>query len=479
MPKLSVPTRARAQQLPPYTHRHSGQTIGKESAVGKMAGGISLVLLAILFCSIFYQNLPPNFGLNAPNVAPAAPGAPEITAPVQEDTGNTVNRVIKICMLVVSVLVIGSRWSLLRSLWKSTNIGFAAFMVLIPLSTLWSIESSATLNRFVSLAAIVLVCLAISLAGWDRKRFQQVTIPPLMYILVTSLVVGMMYPDRIIEIGDDLSQKNAWHGITLTKNQLGMSASLGLIICVNSWLSREGRTLWAIAGAAVAFTCLILSRSNTSLLAAMVALSFMVLVMRVPVIKQRYSTHVTIGLVVLLLLYECVIQDVIPGAYTLLSPIRAMTGKDGSLSGRTIIWDIVKQHIQTAPYLGSGYGAYWLGPFPRSPSYVFMYTMFFYPSESHNGYLEIVNDLGYLGLGCLLVFIVVYIRQALELMRYDRSQAVLYLALLLHQLVMNMSESEWFARDIIFTIFILGITCMSRALHESRLHSNTAGFTSR
>jgi len=473
MLKVSTPSRARTAQQPSPVQRRVGAAARKVVSVSK-AGGIPLVLLAILFCSIFYQNLPPNMGLNDPNYVPAVVGAPQVAPATDVTTPNIANRVIKISMIVVSVFVIATRWSLASALVRNANTGFVAFMVLIPLSAMWSIESSATINRSVSLISIVLVCFAVSLAGWSRKRFQQVTIPPVMYIVVVSLLVGMAYPGRIIEIGDDLSQKNAWHGITLTKNQFGMMASLGLIICVNSWLARDGRTLWAIVGAACSFACLLLSRSNTSLLSAMIAVSFMLLVMRVPIIKQKFSVHVTVALVVLLILYECVIQDVVPGAYTLLSPIRAMTGKDGSLSGRTIIWDIIKQHIQIAPYLGSGYGAYWIGAVPSSPSYVFMYTMYFYPSESHNGYLDIVNDLGYLGLACLFFFVVAYVRQALELMRHDRNQAALYLGLLFHQLVMNMSESEWFARDIIFTTFILGITCMTRALHESRLYAKSA-----
>lgn len=472
MSKVNWPMRARAPQHSPNTSRDFGRTAVKGATVGK-AGGISLILLSILFWSIFYQNLPSDMGLNAPNLAQNVVGAPEVAAPVEENTGNTFDRVIKVCTIAVSVFVIVTHWPIVRALKKNINVGFAAFMVLIPLSAVWSIESSATTLRFVSFASIVLVCFAISMAGWDRRRFQQLTLPPVMYILVASLLVGMAYPDRIIEIGDDLSQKNAWHGITLTKNQLGMTASFGAIICVNMWLAREGRTLWALVGTSIAFACLILSRSNTSLLSAMIAISFMVLVMRVPVIKQRYSSHVVITLVALLVLYECVIQDVFPGAYTLMAPIRAMTGKDGSLSGRTIIWDIVKQNMHTAPYLGSGYGAYWL-PGPSSPSYIFNYLMHFYPSEAHNGYLEIVNDLGYLGLGCLAVFLIAYVRQGIELMRYDRNQAALYLALLFHQLVMNMSESEWFARDSVFTIVILGVACMSRALYESRLNSNKA-----
>ncbi len=471
---MPVRMRARAPQHSPDANRHSGSTIGKRVASASR-GGLRLVLLSILFWSVFYQNLPSNFGLNAPTRGMNSVDAIAVSAPGEEDTGNTVNRVLKVAMLVMSVFVIATRWSMARALIKTTNVGFTALFVLIPLSAVWSIDPPATILRSITLASIVLVCFAISLTGWDRQRLQQLSIPPLMYILVVSLVFGMMYPDLIIERGDDLSLKNAWHGITLTKNQFGMAASLGVIFCVNRLLAGKGRMLWSIVGTAVASVCLLLSRSNTSLLAAMVAVFFMVLVMRVPVIKKGYSTHVVVALAAILILYECVVQDVLPGAHTLMAPIRAATGKDGTFSARTIIWSIIKQHIQAAPYLGTGYGAYWpLTPTPSSPAYIFLYVMYFYPSESHNGYLDIVNDLGYVGLACLVVFLVSYVRQGIELMRFDRSQAALYLALMFQQMVMNMSESEWFARDNVFTVVILGICCMARALHENRLHAQSA-----
>jgi exopolysaccharide production protein ExoQ len=470
MSKFSGPAGARMPQQRRGVNQLARPAIGKKLSFSK-AGGASLVMLAILFFYIFYQNLPSNFGLNEPLVVQ------DVATPAGgESTGNTQDRIFKVLMLVVGISVIATNLALVKSLMKrSMNVGFMAFMVLIPLSAIWSYDRNATLLRFVSLASVVMVCLGISLAGWHRQRFQQLTIPPLMYILIVSLLVGAMYPDRIIERGDDLSQKDAWHGITLTKNQFGMAASLGVIIFFNKFLGREGSAPWAIIGTLIAFTCLILSRSNTSLLSAMIPIMFMVMVMRVPVVKQRYTPHLIIGLVVVLILYECVIQDVIPGAYTLMSPIRAMTGKDGSLSGRTIIWDAIKEHIRAAPWLGTGYGAYWTAsPTPESPSYIFMYLMFFYPSEAHNGYLDIVNDLGYVGLICLAIFLISYVRQGIELMKFDRTQAALYLSLLFHQLVMNMSESEWFARDTVFTVIMLGVCCMGRALHEGRLQARAA-----
>jgi exopolysaccharide production protein ExoQ len=460
MRKVSGSVRAGAPQIPRSENR-------SVAATARRAGGVGgLVLLSILYWLIFYQTLPDNLaGMSAGG-----------DAVVQ---GNTLDRIVKVAMLATSVYFIATRWSLTRSLLKNINVGAAAFLVLAPLSAVWSFDPAATILRSISLGAIVLVCFGISLARWHRRRFQQLALPPLMFILVASLVVGIVFPDRITEIGTDISQRDAWHGIANSKNQFGMFASMGAIICANTWLAREARTYWAIAGTAVAFSCLILSRSNTSLFATLVGVASMVLLMRVPVIRRRYSTLVVVAFAATILLYELVIQDVIPGVHTLLAPITSLTGKDTTFSARTVIWAVVKAHINAAPYLGTGYGAYWLGAVPTSPSYVFMSSMYFYPSEAHNGYLEVVNDLGMLGLMVLLVFLFWFMRQSLQLMRIDRSQAALYLALLFQQMVINMSESDWFSRSSTFAVLALAITCLSRGLLEGQLHPQTASPTGR
>jgi exopolysaccharide production protein ExoQ len=461
MPRIYPSKRpAAASQRPRAANSYVGPAVHQVKDRG------SLVLISILFWLIFYLNLPDNLEGFAGN-----------NGPIQ--TANIVARNIKVGMIIMSAYVIATRWSLTRSLAKNINAGAAAFLVLAPLSAVWSIEPAATILRFISLASVVLVCFAACLAGWHPRRFQQLSLPPLMIILVASLVVGIVLPDKIAEIGNDISQRDAWHGITHGKNEFGMVASFAVIICVNTLLAREGRRYWAIAGAAAAFVCLILSRSNTSLFATMVGVASMVLVMRVPVIRRRYSTLVVVAMAATILLYALAIQNVIPGVNTLLAPVMSLTGKDTTFSARTIIWDVIKQHIQAAPYLGTGYGAYWVGPFPTSPSYVFISLMFFYPMEAHNGYLEVINDLGFLGLICLLVFLFWFMRHALQLMQTDRSQAALYLALLFQEMVINMSESDWFSRTNTFAVLILATTCLSRGLLSARPPVKSVGSAGR
>jgi hypothetical protein len=64
-------------------------------------------------------------------------------------------------------------------------------------------------------------------------------------------------------------------------------------------------------------------------------------------------------------------------------------------------------------------------------------------------------------------------------MRFDRSQAVLYLALLFQTMVINMSESDWFARDSTFAVLALAIFCMSRQLQLFEARQRTPPATVR
>jgi O-antigen ligase len=142
-----------------------------------------------------------------------------------------------------------------------------------------------------------------------------------------------------------------------------------------------------------------------------------------------------------------------------------------TFSNRAVIWDIIKEHIQLAPVLGSGYGAYWTGPVPSSPSYTFLSRMYFYPTQSHNGYLEIVNDLGFAGLICLLGYLVSWVYQSLQLMKFERGQGMLFLALFFQQAITNLSESTWLALNsgFAFALVTLATFSLSRSLLDQRL----------
>jgi len=57
---------------------------------------------------------------------------------------------------------------------KSLNPFFSLFLVLVPMSVLWSVDPSATLNRYVSLISIVTVVWPLRSWVGTARRFQDV-----------------------------------------------------------------------------------------------------------------------------------------------------------------------------------------------------------------------------------------------------------------------------------------------------------------
>lgn len=354
---------------------------------------------------------------------------------------NPLTRAMKISSIVIGILVILTHVREARALLRQVNRFLLGFLLLAPASVIWSADQSATLARFVSYAAVVLISFAFCLVGWRRSRLQDVARPLFTLLLLASLVYIIMMPEEAIDF-----DKAGFHGLSGQKNPFGELAAFGTVLWMHGWIARENKLWKAIVGAALGWTCLWLSRSATSILATVFASWLMLMLLRTSPSMRRYIPYVVALFAFLVIAYALAVLQIVPGLATvLLGPIIAITGKDMTFSNRSVIWDIIKEHAQLHPILGTGYGAYWTGPVPTSPSYVFISRMYFWPSEGHNGYIDVVNDLGFVGLICLLGYLVVYLRQSLQLFKRDRPEGALYLALFFEQALNNLSESCWFS----------------------------------
>jgi exopolysaccharide production protein ExoQ len=427
--------------------------------VGQIVDGGYTLILTLLVWLIFVQNAPHSLAGYQSGVAGVNFGA-----------ANLSDRTIKLTMLAVGGFLCLLRPVLAREILR-TNPGLCAVLATCIASISWSIAPAQTVLRLVSLAAFFLTCLGFSLASWHPRRFQQVLLPPLMIILVGSLIVGLIDRNLVIEASDQYELKNSWHGLTHGKNELGMISGMSFIICMQLALGGSRSRPLSLLAAAASMACLVLSRSNTSMFASLLAVFSMTFLMFSKNLTRKLARRLVSAAGTIIVVYELAIQNLIPGLSFILSPITFLTGKDTTFSSRTTIWAVVKEHIRQRPLFGTGYGAYWIGPLPESPSYIFLSVMWLYPTESHNGYLEIINDLGFFGLCCLIAFIWYYLRNALRLMQIDRAQGAMFIALLIFELVVNLSESDWFSRSNTFAMVLLATTCMARAMIDARVSS--------
>lgn len=445
------PSGRRRQLAQMHSSRLRTRARGPYSAAGAAGNRDSLLMAVLLWIQIIYMVIPRDIFL---------PAGEKLTLM----SANPVSRVIKFALLIISFFIICKRIAESRQLLQHLNSFFRLFLILVPLSYFWSISAGDTLARFISIISVVAVSVAFCVDGWHRSRFQNVLRPVITLVLIGSVIFGLIAPDLAIEHGEG-TLKNSWHGLAAQKNLFGQLATFGLILWLHGGLSKEVKPWRALAGVVLSFSCVLLSRSSTSLMAALFVCVLQWMLLRSPAPLRRYMPYLVSLFAILVLTYAMAVLNLIPGTSLLLEPITAITGKDMTFSNRSEIWRIIKEHIQYSPVLGSGYGAYWIGPVPSSPSFTFLAQMYFYPTESHNGYLEIVNDLGYAGMICLFGFMIAYLRQALRLMQVDRSQAVLFLAIFFQQAIVNLSESCWLAINsgFIFALVTLAVCSLARA----------------
>jgi O-antigen ligase len=203
-------------------------------------------------------------------------------------------------------------------------------------------------------------------------------------------------------------------------------------------------------------------------MAATFACFLLVFLLCSPKSLKRYLPYAIGTFIGAILVYSLAVLNLLPGSNLLLSPITMVTGKDLTFSGRTPIWNILNQHIALSPIYGSGYAGYW-NLLPESPSMEMLRELYFYPSEGHNGYLDVINDLGFLGAVCLFGYVIAFLREGLFVFKTMRSQGALYLALLFEQLIGNLSESRWFNAGLFdFIILTTATVIMARTAMELR-----------
>ena len=345
--------------------------------------------------------------------------------------------------------VLFSRMAEVREVLRETNKYLLGFLVLATISTLWSVDPGATLHRLYRLFSEILICLAFVVTGWYRIRFQKAVRIALTVLVVSSILyffidpVGAIQPSKF---GDIIAPElvDAWRGVTLHKNTMGAVSAAAAILWMHAYLTRQAGLAAVLFGVITSVICLVGSRSSTSAFSALLSIAILYVIARPPSPRwSRMTRGISLGLMGVILVYSLGVLKVIPGLSALIEPFVAMTGKDMSFSGRTIIWAIMTSEIAKHPILGIGYAAFWTSPDPSSPSYEFITNMYVWPSEAHNGYLDVINEIGFVGGAGLIGYLFLFLRQCLTLVEIDRSQAALYIALLFSELIFNLSEAHW------------------------------------
>lgn len=308
-------------------------------------------------------------------------------------------------------------------------------------SILWSPYPVTTFKRVVQIAGFIMVGLAIAPPVSNMSKFATTVMATFTPLLVVCFFVSLLVP----QIGVDYELGAAWRGIFWHKNLQGVVSAFTVVL----WL-RELRTRrldWRICVAAILFTLvmLVLAKSTTSLITASLGSFIYLYLARRYLANSHVSTIIVLGALsaaVLMLHFFYSVEGRLPRWEEIAGPVASLLNKSTDLTGRTEIWQLVLLEVARHPWHGIGYGAFWLGV--GGPSQYIYDAMHFIPLQAHSGYLDMLNELGLIGVALMVGFIIVHATQLLRLMRVDRSEAAFHWAFFVLVLVGNISESILF-----------------------------------
>ena len=276
-------------------------------------------------------------------------------------------------------------WLLLRS------PALCGLLAVACLSPLWAETPDLVFRRSISLLGTSLfgVLLAARLTIHEQLRLVRAV---LRLAAVACLVLFVVAPSHAVST--DYGTGSA-QGVFPHKNLFGAAMALGFLV---EWYVSEEKTFWQIVKVvSMGFFAglLALSHSATSAVTVASALLIMWLFER---FHRRY--HIPLP-AILFFLAAVVVCVALFGIDT--SILTEMMGRSKDLTGRTDLWQSVGSMILARPLLGYGFSGFWAGA--SMESYAVENYVGWSPTYSHNGYLELLLNLGIIGTGLFLIFL--------------------------------------------------------------------------
>lgn len=285
------------------------------------------------------------------------------------------------------ILVARESWrAVLRSPW------LVLLAALAIVSTTWSIDPELSFRRGVAVLATTLMGVYMA-ARFDWMTALRLLAVVWLALMLSSFIAGIVAPGFAVmsEI-----HPGAWMGGWGEKNALGgHAARASFLFAFLAWRDSDHRRAWMI-GLIVALALVLLSRSATSLLGALLGLgvigaAWWMLKGRRHALALVWAGVAGLGLLVL-------IYATAPGI------LLGLLGKDETLTGRTDIWIELAAAIEQKPALGYGYLAFW--GLDSEPRYWLEKAVAWNAPSGHNGWLDLAISLGFIGVALFAIEVV-------------------------------------------------------------------------
>jgi O-antigen ligase len=355
------------------------------------------------------------------------------------ETTNPINQILYVFLFLSSLIIVIKRFDTF-SLFIKREKYLSLFILLCLVSAIWSSYHIISFKRSFQLLSVYLVVINALLFIEPSKLLKVLKIIISLYLLIT--VFSSLFIHEAID-----PDHGSWRGITEHKNILARYAFYSFLISMFFYgeQNKLSAKITNYAISLVSVIVVIMSGSSTVII-MLVLIICISLLFSIEGIFKPLGIGRTIIIMVLLFIISLyiVINIFVPH---IMDKIPIMLGKDPTLSLRTEIWDYVWIEIKKKIFLGYGFGTYWM----MGSSVVANFASIFAGyqiNQAHNGYLEIMLQLGLIGITLFATILIVLIRRILKL------KSNLSLLFVISLVILDYTEATLFKTGISTLVFI-------------------------
>lgn len=334
-----------------------------------------------------------------------------------------------------------------RSWLRILPLSVICVLVWCWLSVAWAIDPGIALRRM-SLTTIMIAVTFATVEVAGTRRALTALITGLIVVLLLNYVAIAISPDAVhLPDANDPELGGSWRGYAIHKNTAAPICAITALIMIfcASHISRI--ITWPVILGALFFLWKCNSATSIALfgLAVLVGAVFLVL----PAAGRRRA--VLLG-ILFALLGAYFVPAIFPEQTNALG---AYLSSPEALTGRGAIWSALLTYAQQNPILGAGYGSFWdIGPNSPIETMVASWVAELY--TGHNGYLDLLVQVGIPGLALTIIaMIVVPVARLINAPSAPGRQSAFLIGTLVFCVGHNATESTLLVRDLPVSVFFL------------------------
>ncbi len=312
-------------------------------------------------------------------------------------TSNIINQIVFSTLFLTALYSLIPKWRFVISIIRSEKI-FFIFLLWCTLTLLWSDYPFISFKRLFQYVTSYVVFLSIlAHISSTEKVFKYFKILLSVYILLSFI--------SVFTIPGAVDENGLWRGLASSKNHLGQMTLISIIFFSHFIITSPLRQkLFFIFMLLITVILFIGSSSVTSMLTLMIIGG---LLLSQYLDKQFAAAGIgrTVSVIIILFTFS-VVLSLLFLAPRLLSDLVNETGRDLTFTGRTELWADVFKYVKTHLLLGCGFQGFWIFDSVQTQELYQVYIWI--PIQAHNGYLDILNETGLIGLLLFLGTIITY-----------------------------------------------------------------------